>query len=215
MAAIDCCYLDNWKEYQELREFLKGKKFKTPRGVEVEPEYILYNWEEKDFTENGKPHERRIFNSPVYIDNWLYHNCDLPFIQEWLKSRYLDGGYCKGQPHDITNDLKFPEYEPCTRVKVVKKGRINCPQMLWYVDIDMEVRDIDGKPYRSYLHYNEDYDFWVLPDEDDEWTISGPILDISIKAIIRKILKKWKLPKGCRVTVKGRLIGDDWILETK
>lgn len=213
MAAIDCCYLNNWKEYQELREFLKGKKFKTPRGVEVEPIEILYNLEEKDFTKDGKPCELRVFNSPTYIDNWLYHNCNLPFIQEWLKSRYMTGGYCKGYSEVITKELKIPEYEPCTKVKIIKKGWSNNACKFWNMDVSM--KNPEYPKYRRFFSYNEDYDFWILPDEEDVWTISGPLLKISVRAIIRKIIKKWKLPKGCKITLQGRWVGDEWILETK
>ena len=215
MAAIDSCFIDNWKDYCDFRDFLKGKKFKTPRGVEIDLSYLVYDcWKEDDFKdENGNPQERKVFNSPVYIDNWLYHNCNLPCIQEWLKSRYLEGGYCKGCPEDITEDLKIPEYEPCTKVKVIRKGLTRHGYGFWSMDVSMP--DPDYPEYRNYLHYNEDHDFWVLPYENDVWTISGPFLRISVRAIIRKILKKWKLPKGCKIELQGRYRGDKWILETR
>ena len=37
----------------------------------------------------------------------------------------------------------------------------------------------------------------------------------SIKSVIRKILKKWKLPIGCKITVLGRYVGEEYLLKTK
>lgn len=121
MAAIDCLFLNSWKDYQELKEFLEDKEFTTPRGVRVRPIEWIYNLKEEYFIENGKPCWCKVFNTPVYIDNWLYHNCNLPFIQEWLKDRYFSNGYSKGEPEEITKELKIPDYEPCTKVKNNKK----------------------------------------------------------------------------------------------
>ena len=47
MAAIDCLYLNSWKNYQELKEFLKDKEFTTPRGVKIKPIDWLYDLKEK------------------------------------------------------------------------------------------------------------------------------------------------------------------------
>lgn len=207
MAAIDCCYIDNYKDYLELKDFLKDKKFKTPRGVEIDLSKLLYPWDEKDFLDNeGKPKMRRIFNTPCYVDNWLYHNCNIPFIQEWLEDRYHGDDI-------ITKELRIPEYEPCTKVKVIQKGWSNYASDFWIVDVSM--KNPDYPEYRNFLHFNEDLDCWILPYENDEWTISGPFLRISVRAIIRKIIKKWKLPKGCRIVLWGRWVDDEWILETK
>ena len=101
MAAIDCLYLNSWKNYQELKEFLKDKEFTTPRGVKIRPIDWLYDLKEEYFIKSYC----RVFNTPVYIDNWLYHNCNLPFIQEWLKSRYFFFFFFKGESNEIIEDL--------------------------------------------------------------------------------------------------------------
>lgn len=207
MAAIDCLYLNSWKDYQELKEFLKDKEFTTPRGVKIRPIDWLYDLKEKYFIKDNKPYYCRVFNTPGYIDNWLYHNCNLPFIQEWLESRYFSNGYCKGESKEITEELKLPDYKPCTKVKIIKKGFWKNPRRGWWI----EIKNDDSTDFR----YNEDYDFVVFPGEYDCWTISSPYLKISIRAIIRKIIKKWKLPKGCTITIQGRYEGDEWILKTK
>lgn len=214
MAGTNCCYINNWKDYQELRTFFENSTIKTPRGAKVNLINYLYIYNEDDFTDDkGNPVSHRVFNSPVYMDNWLYHNCKLPFIQEWLEGCYLDDiGYHKGEPEDITGELKIPDYEPCTKVKIIKKGVRRNPQGLFAVDISMD--NIEDPEYRDYLYYNGDYDFWVLPGESDEWTISSSFLKCSVRAIIRKVLKTWKLPKGCKVEIQGRCRSDKWILKT-
>ena len=64
------------------------------------------------------------------------------------------------------------------------------------------------------LRYNEKYDFWTLPKESDIITSScAHFKNKSIKTIIRKILKKWKLPKGCKISIWDRTT--EWKLLTK
>lgn len=214
MAAIDKCYVDNYTDYQQFKEWAKNKKFTTPRGVEVKISNWIFDWEEEDFKSGCVP----IFNTPIYIDNYLYHNCPLKFIQDWLSDRYPEeSGYSKGEPDDIRSELKIPDYEPCTRVKIVKKGIGKKPYRLynsysnkkkgfWWID----VRSSDN----CGLWYNEDYDYWLLPDEHDKWTSSYCTSPLSVRTIIRKILKVWKLPKNCTVEIFGKLVGDTWILKT-
>jgi len=213
MAAIDKCYVDNYKDYLEFYNWIKDKIFTTPRGNKIIAKDILYCLTPNAFDKPPVP----IFNSPIYFDNWLYHNCPLKFIQDWLQDRYFRSGYTKGKENDVTKELKIPEYTPCTKVKIIKKGfgekpwkqynsYTNKKYGVWWVDI----RDENG----SYW-YNEDKDYWLLPDESDVWTTSTCNYKLSIKSLIRKIIKTWKLPKNCTVYVSGRLVGDDWILKTK
>ena len=103
--------------------------------------------------------------------------------------------------------MKLPDYEPCTKVKIIKKGFWKNPRHGWWMEIEKD----DSICFR----YNKDYDFVVFPGEYDYWTDGSPYLKISIRAIIRKIIKRWKLPKGCTITIEGRYEGDEWILKTK
>lgn len=219
MAAIDKCYIDNYQDYIQLKNWMNGRSFITPRGRKITLNNYLFSWEEKDFLdENNNPISLPVFNTPYFVDNYLYNNCPLSFIQAWLKDRYFIDGYRKGCPEDVQKELKLPEYEPCKRVKIIRKGLGNLPYKvyndytnkkygIWWVDVK------DNINYNFYK-YNEDYDYWLLPDEKDVWTSSTCSTKLSIKAIIRKILRKWKLPKGCTIIITGRLIGDEWILKT-
>lgn len=218
MAGIDKCYLKKYSDYVELKEFLKDKSFVTPRGVTVKLSDILYPdiKEEAFFWDNGEPRIVPVFNSPTCVDNWLYHNCPLKSIQDWLRKAYpSEFNFEKGELNELTNELKLPEYEPSTDIKIIKKGLGNVPRKFWWVEISMLNKDVScyNDSYYSSLHYNENYDFWVLPNEHDIWTCSCPTFKITVKSIIRKILKKWKLPKNCKIVISGNY--DEWILKTK
>ena len=106
MAAIDKCYVDNYKDYLEFYNWIKDKIFTTPRGNKIIAKDILYCLTPNAFDKPPVP----IFNSPIYFDNWLYHNCPLKFIQDWLQDRYFRSGYTKGKENDVTKELKIPEY---------------------------------------------------------------------------------------------------------
>lgn len=218
MAAIDKFYTDSYLEYQEFCSWAKDQEYTTPRGCRVKlANHVFQHWTEDDFVEDGRPRERPVFNSPTHMDNFLYHNCPFAYIQDWLKDRYDGEGYCKGMPDEITRDLSIPQYEPCSSVKVIKKGMGNHPWRYhsrgrsgklgcWWID----VFNSDGG-----FWYNENIDQWLLPDEEDVWTCSTAFTRGTVRSIIRKILKKWRLPVGCEVRISGRLVGDEWILLTR
>ena len=214
MAAIDKCYVNSHNDYKAFCDWAKGRSFITPRGVKVVVSNYIFDWEEDSFKDGDSI---PIFNSPVIFDNYLFHNCYLPFIQDWLKDRYSDEkGYVKGLSNEITQIPTLPEILPCSHVSVLKKGLGNMPYKsysdytnkksgVWLVDIENNIGS---------LWYNEEYDFWTLPEESDIITSScAHFKNKSIKTIIRKILKKWKLPKGCKISIWDRTT--EWKLLTK
>jgi hypothetical protein len=219
MAGIDKCYLDNYEDYLQLKDWMTGRRFTTPRGCVVKLEDYLYQWDKESFEkteEDGSPVSLPVFNTPVFVDNYLYHNCPLKFIQDWLSDRYLVAGFRKGNAVDIMGELGIPKYEPCKKVKVLKKGLGNNPPSGrgWWIEIDDISDEMQLCGFRWY-RYNEDLDFWVLPIEEDVWTISSAYLKCSVKTIIRKIIKKWKLPTGVKVKIYSMYNNDTWILKTK
>lgn len=200
MSCLDKIYTKSYQDYLNLLGWAKDRVFTTPRGVKVIPqEFIIPS--KLEYFQNGK--EIPIMYSPSYLDRYLYKNCPLQFVQDNLKRMYNNVKEL-GETH-----IK-PEYEPCTKVKIIKKGWSNNARDRWFVDVFFEHTE-----YRDYFRYNRDYDYWLLPGEDDVYTSIGLILNISVKATIRKIIKEWKLPKGCKIVLNGRYVGNDWVLETK
>ena len=214
MAMIDKCYVDNYNDYKAFCDWAKDRFFITPRGVKIYISDYIFYWEEAVFkNEKDVP----IFNTLVIVDNYLYHNCDLPFIKEWLVDRYNDeNGLFKGLSDEITQVPVLPEIVPCRHVSVLKKGISRYPYRFfntrrhkkhggWLVDVESK---------EGLFWYNEDYDFWKTPKELDVITcFSAYFINKSIRSIIRKIIKKWKLPIDCKVTVWDRTT--EWILLTK
>lgn len=205
MAYIDKCYLESYSDYKALVDWSFGKTYITPRGSKITVSDYLSDYKEEDFS----GHELPVFNSPTHLDNYLYHNCPLPFIRKWLESRYMTGGYRKGCATEITEDMKLPEYTPCNKIKVIRKSfHKKLPSYSsWFIFIT------DDK--NRTVWYNDYNDFWVLPDEVDEWNTNCAVLQCSIRAIIRRVLKKWKLPAGYTIRIDGPYVNDYWILKTK
>jgi len=211
MAAIDKCYVDSYADYKTFCDWAKDRSFITPRGAKVVISDYIFNWKEEDFKDGCVP----IFNSPVIFDNYLYHNCNLSFIREWLASRYTNN--LTGDLYDeITQVPTLPEFVPCRHVSVLKNGIGNMPYKsyndysrrkygYWIVDIYLG---------NSTCWYNEEYDFWTIPFENDIHTASyAAFKNKSIKSIIRRIIKKWKLPVGCKIEIEDRTT--KWVLITK
>ena len=205
MSCLDKIYTKSYQDYQDLQKWVKDRVFTTPRGVKINLQEYIIPTKPEYFQDRKK---LPVMYSPSILDRYLYKNCPLQFVQDNLKRMY--SGYVK----ELEEVLTKPEYEPCTKVRVVKKGQFNNVHELRY--IRMSIKSPEYPEDSHSLFYNEDHDFWILPDEHDVWTTSVPGTDISIKAIIRKIIKKWKLPKGVTVTVSDW--SDDklseWILET-
>ena len=49
MAAIDKCYVDNYSDYQQFKEWAKDKSFVTPRGNKIWISDYIFDLEEKYF----------------------------------------------------------------------------------------------------------------------------------------------------------------------
>ena len=213
MAAIDKCYVNNYKDYKDFCNWAKNRFFITPRDVKVIISDYIFEWEKDSFKKGELP----IFNSPGIFDNYLFHNCDLPFIQDWLKDRYEDkSDHFKGLSNEITQIPMLPKIVPCSHVSILKKGRGTMPYKIRnnFTNRNFGFWNVDIENKEGSLWYNEEYDFWTLPEESDIITSScAHFKNKSIKTIIRKIINKWKLPKGCEITIWD--CTTEWKLLTK
>lgn len=204
MSYLDKIYTKSYQDYQDLQKWVKDRVFTTPRGIKVVPQEFLIPLEPETF-QSGM--EFPIMFSPSYLDVYLYKNCPLQLVQDYLRRVY-------NNVKELEKASTILDYEPCTKVRVVKKGQFNNVRELRY--IRMSVKSPEHTEDSRSLFYNEDHDFWILPDEYDVWTTSVPKTEISIRAIIRKIVKKWKLPKRVTITVSDWCDDklSEWILET-
>ena len=216
MAGIDKCYL-GLEDYKAFKEWAKDKSYVTPRGNKIIVSDYIHEWADDAFDTGDRvtfegPKKLPIFNSPVYLDRYLYQNCPLKCIQDWIQDRYFSDGYRKGDPEDI---LGTPiTYETSTKFRVIKRGTNHNYKVRkgshavrrWFVS----VHHPDGP-----MWYNDEKNYWLNPNEEDVWTSNHYIQKGgSAKAMFRKITKKWKLPKGCTIKIDGSSEFDDWVLLT-
>ena len=183
MAAIDKTYINNKKDYEDLKNWVSTQKtFTTPIGETFNIRDYMYKWDENAVLhalENGK--EVPIWNTPVVVDKYLYKNCPLKFIQNRLKEQY-------GNPEESLNKFDNYEYGKC----VVKKF----PKI--FKDVLVEFSVINK--FNEHLAFSKSTNKWVNP-----WDI----LHISTQDTcglnmrkLRRLLKTWLIPKGYAVYIK-------------
>lgn len=159
--------------------------------------------------------ERPIWNSPCYMDKWLYENFqEFPEVIEDIKEKYNIGysyAYTKKSLLNVGIDPIFSLVEnPIGKhFKIIKKphrmfNRIPCKRRLiletW----------ADG-----YYWYNEHIDDFVpgnLP-----CTSSAVFLkyDYVNKHTIKKIVEKYNFPVGITIHLGGKYVDQDWFIRIK
>lgn len=215
MAGIDKIYVSSYEEYAEIRDFFKSHEFTTRDGNHVKLKWFLCQDDtvgtEKDrkcireWYSDGDEHPAT--NTPQYVDEWLFHNCPLESVQNYLRFAYGE---------DVNADTFKPKEKPAPAKKVVikKKGRLAANYPLPYHKRKVFWVSVDAPDYDQYW-YNERRDKWYRMSDMEPWHCNNFHTDKSVKSIIRKILKKWQLPAGVTVRITGRYIGEEWVLKTK
>lgn len=211
MAAIDKTYTSSWEEYQEIIKWAKENKFTCPNGMIINPLNYCYTWGEEDF--KGQ-RELPVMNTPQSLDYFLIKECPLRIIQRRMKDVYGPEEFQSikdGTSHYDT----FIRPTPGKKLRMVKDSKFHNrkPYSFYNSRVNKKITRVSISVYlgEESLWYNEDYDYFLLEDELGIIQSSGVILRCrSLKAILRRI-KKWKLPKGCEVRVRGRYVGEEWI----
>ena len=207
MAGIDCTYTKSWKEYQDLIKWAKDKVFVCPNGIKMYPTDYIYEWDKEDW--DNIDGEKRVMNTSHTMDYFLIKHCPLQFVQD----RMLEV-YDKDFVQKIINETS--EYDKYSRNVGTKVKIISYPQFgnktklqepkKWFVWIEAEAFEKNEFDMTDYLHYNEDYDYWVDDERNELGYGSSNVAHKkikSLKAMIRQI-RKWKFPKGTIVTMQGR-----------
>lgn len=180
MAAIDKTYINNKKDYEDLKNWVSTQKsFTTPIGESFDIRDYMYNWDENAVLqafENGK--EVPIWNTPVVVDKYLYKNCPLKFVQDRLKDQY-------NVPEELLTKSEDYEYGKC---KVLKFPKV-------FKDIDVEFEVINETD--DHLVFNEPTNKWV--GFEDVLSMSGQYTCGLSMRKLRRLLKTWSIPKGYAV----------------
>lgn len=215
MAAIDKIYVTSLKQYDEFAEWCRQQPMLTDKyGYQESITKYLRDRPKGDY-------EYPAFRAPYFVDAYVIRNCPLDYIQKELKVNY-------GSSYDVikrgelytkpTTDYEYVAGKHCTIIKIPDMGgKCNRPYKSnsWWVDLVLP----DDAPYMIYhADGKKKPDTWDFTDEfvaDWKWGSSTAHVK-TIKALVRLICTKWKLPVGTIVRATGRYIGDDYkILVTK
>ena len=207
MAAIDKIYVNNWKDFCEVRDYFMNTYFVANNGTKCVLKNYMYDndWVTEDFFD-GKV-EIAVTNTPCKVDYYLAMYCPVKAVQE-----YLDRAYNKNwRELDFWKDYMLFDRNPGNKIKVIKYpkfGKINkALNQRFGWKINVTTPDSDG--YKSYPTYYGDTNQWIY-DYELEFPIDnscGWCNYKTIKSLIRNI-RKWKLPKGSIVTAQGRYVGE-------
>ena len=176
MAAIDKTYINNKKDYEDLKNWVSTQgTYTTSIGESFNIRDYMYNWDENAVLralENGK--EVPIWNTPEMVDKYLYKNCPLKFVQDRLKDQY-------GDPEESLVESEDYVYGKC---KVLKFPKV-------FKDIEVEFKVM-----------NEFYEYLVFSKPTNKWVEFGDALYISSQYTyglsmrkLRRLLKTWLIPK--------------------
>ena len=216
MAAIDKIYVNNWKDFCEVRDYFMNTEFVANNGTKCVLKNYMYDVEHitEDYFD-GKV-EVAVTNTPCKVDYYLAMYCTVKAVQE-----YLDRAYRR----DWKNVDEWKEYitfdrNPGNKIKVIKYpkfGKINKAlnqRFGWQISVHT-IRKIEyfGKTEyfkcNEYPSYYKDTNQWIYEYElefpiDKSWGLCNYK---TIKSLIRNI-RKWKLPKDSIVIAQGRYKGE-------
>lgn len=211
MAWIDKIYVNNWKDFCEVRDYFMNTEFVANNGTKCILKNYMYDVEDvtEDFFDGKK--EVAVTNTPCKVDYYLAMYCPVKAVQEYLDIVY----------NDYKNPDEWKEYitfdrNPGNKIKVIKYpkfGKINKAlnqRFGWHISVHT-VRKTEYFECKERPCYHEDTNQWIYENElefpmDKSYGLCNYK---TIKSLIRNI-RKWKLPKGSIVTAQGRYIGEHY-----
>jgi len=206
MAGVDKTYARSFKEYVELREWMKDKVITFPTGQKIIVINQLWELEESDFGPEGG--EYAVMSTPHWFDVYLIQNCPVEFVQNRMKEVY-------SYSYEELKALKFPpsipdNFKQNRKIKIIKhpvKGRfrltnngLNCHNYFWLSE------DWDN-PNR--LYFDSRFKVWVTEMFPHD-TFSSR--HKTIKSLIR-FLRKQYLPSGITFTLWGVFPGEKFLVK--
>ena len=210
MASIDKIYVNNWKDFCEVRDYFMNTYFIANNGTKCVLKNYMYDVEDvtEDFFDGKK--EVAVTNTPCKVDYYLAMYCPVKAVQEYLDSAY------KGNWRNVDywSDYTTFNRNPGNKIKVIKYpkfGKINKAlnqRFGWHIKV-YTTRKTKYSEYNDRPIYYEDTNQWIYDNElefpiDNSWGLCNYK---TIKSLIRNI-RKWKLPKGSIITAQGRYFGE-------
>lgn len=209
MVGIDKTYVSSYEEWKEVIDWAKTTSFKCPNGMVLNVIDYCYDPDMTEEEVKGWLSERveiPVMNTPEALNYFLIKHCPIKVIQNRMREVYSDF------PDKVlsgTSDYdKFIRPTGGKHIRFIKKPKITYPGRFFSYDrgwiklgYNIEVL-IPGEDEFDSPEYNEDYDYWLLPNELGKRT-SGNIIRVecrSIKALLRKI-RKWNLPVGTKIKI--------------
>jgi hypothetical protein len=207
MAGIDKTYTDSYKDYKKFKDWADTQKLTFFDGLTVCIGDWVWQHDEEDF-ENG---EISIMNTPTWLDIYLIQNCKVDFVLDRMQSVYSEESYKKFQTIDLTakppidfkqnrkiiirpgKNCKFP-FKKKMFSKPIGKGKwwLQCKDNFWYND-----------ETKRWVSYETPY-----PHNTNTACIT------STKSVIRHLRKQY-LPSGIEFSLRGRYVGENYLIVIK
>ncbi len=201
MAGIDKTYVTSL-EHDMVRKWAKGLGTIT---LETGHVFNLYDWIvglQGEFNRRRKDDTYLLWETPKYLDRWIYLNCPFPFIREDLRQKYFPQDLEemeKWEWHDPKNNLRFGRQyytflkEPKRRMhKIHVYGQ--WVRTFYYIDLI-----INGEfCYDSQTNNWSDDPFFP---SDYENYCPWPGKRVPTKKSILRLLRSWYIPSGTIVHV--------------
>lgn len=218
MAAIDKTYISDWNEFSKIREWAKHNPIVLADGT-VTNEYPTDFMYEPDITEEEFKERNGIvlWNTPTYVDRFLYFNCPFETVQNRLKEQYINPKeeFEAEIPHIVRKgkDIRFhilkwdgTKYHGNCYISDFTKHSYAWEH--WHNRWRMDINPYSQESYKKDGTY-EDWSYyrgtWYRNDEQMPQTYNGYSFYPSKmnKKIIKNILRKMNLPAGLVIDFYG------------
>lgn len=218
MAGIDKTYVN----YEQLLEAVAWAKNIGEVTLENGHKFFPLDWIKgyNDIDENGVLQEEKLegdvyvlWNTPTWLDRWLWCNCPLSFVKQRLQEQYkLDS------LKEFEEWTYVPEPKRTAKYKFITEPNDFGPRWKWLMNNDRRKNPWPGSCKQATYHidvrvpeevrersYDKQTDNWynpfgMLPAYNDYIWQEHHKHAPTKKSIIRQ-LRKWNLPKGTIVEV--------------
>lgn len=206
--------IDDYGNKFTLTDYLPRKsKFNYETGNfddlgEYDEAYINEAFESQ--IKEGREPSLMLWNTGSLFDVYLIRHCPVGFVQERLKEQYCDE-YDEILKHEYVydryerNGLDNPHFKLEYSYGNVPLRHV--PRFLdyWYINVDFPT---DGRQGMDYGYYDEVKDYWYPwfePYNREDGNISSSLYYPwkLTKRKLARMIKKWKLPKGCKVECRS------------